>query len=222
MSRSDSFSILEVPLLDHVAILAQISSVVERFVLEYPESTETFQSLVSLYREVIKLEKTGLVPDLGHRLFALHQVVDGSVNCSALLVQKWLCIHNDQRTKDFLKAMTYLKLSACCGYMKAIYVWADLVKNHERLLYKAIDDYDLISLHNKAYDVEYILAYHEFVVHDMRLICEAYSEHPQYKLYMALKEAVVPWGKTCGSGGDGNVDTDEMVAFILEQLEGTN
>jgi hypothetical protein len=227
MSRSDSFTILEVPLLDLDAILAQIRSAVERLLPnltrhEYPYSAETDKMLKSLYREVIKLSHTDLVPDLGPRLFALHQVVDASVNCSALLDQEWISIEDDRRTKDLLNAMTYLKLSAFCGYGPARHIWADLAKKHERLLYNAIDDFDLVGLHIKAYDVVDITTYHEFVVQDMRLLCEAFCEDPQYKLYMALKEAHIPWGQTGGSGGDGNVGTDKMVEFILEQLEGTN
>ena len=225
---SDSFPILEVPLLDCDDILAKICSAVERSLPnltrhEYPSSAETAgKMLKNLYREVIRLSHTDLVPDLGPRLFALHQLLDASVNCSALLDQEWISIEGDRRTKDFLNTMTYLKLSAFCGHDPAIHIWADLVKKHERLLYKAIDDFDLVGLHIKAYDVVDITTYHEFVVQDMRLLCEAFCQDPQYKLYMALKEAHIPWGQTGGSGGDGNVGTDKMVEFILEQLEGTN
>jgi hypothetical protein len=214
--------------LDCGPILEKIRSAVESYLSnltkhEYPSSAETADKMLrNLYREVIRLSHTGLVPDLDARLFALHQLLDASVNCSALLDQEWISIKDDRTTKDFLNTMTYLKLSAFCGHGRARRIWADLAKKHERLLYKAIDDFDLVGLHNKAYDVVDITTYHEFVVQDMRLLCEAFYQDPQYNLYMALKEAHIPWGQIGGSGGDGNVGTDEMVKFILEQLEGTN
>jgi hypothetical protein len=222
-------SSLVVPLLDQDGILAQIRSIIERLLpkptrLIYPYSTETFKSLDGLSREVIKLAKTSLVPDLGQRLFALYQELDCSANCSTLAAE-WLSIEDDdQRTKDFLNAMTYLKLSAFCGYDEARYVWADLAKKvkHERLPYQALKDLDMIKLHNKACDDVDITACHEFVGQSMRLICEVYYEQPQYKLYMALQEARIPWGQTSGSGYDGNVNTTEMVEFLIAQLEGTN
>ena len=221
---------LVVPLLDQDGILTQIRSIIKRLLpkptrLRYPYSAETFKSLESLYREVMNIAKTGLVPDLGQRLFALYQELDCSVNCSALLAEKWLSIEDDdQRTKDFLNAMTYLKLSAFCGYHKARYVWADLAKKvkYRTLPYQALEDLDTIKLHNEACDHVHITDCHEFVGQSMRLICEVYYEQPQYKLYMALQEAHIPWGQTCGSGYDGNVNTTEMVEFLIAQLEGTN
>jgi hypothetical protein len=223
-------SSLVVLLLDQDSILVQIRSAAERLLknptkLRWPYSAETFKSLDGLYREVMKLAKTGLVPDLGQRLFALYQELDISANCSALLAEEWLSIEDDDhRTKDFLNAMTYLKLSAFCGYDESRYVWADLAKKvkHERLPYKALEDLNLIRLHNEAHDIVDITTCHEFVGHSMRLICEVLCEEPQYKLYMALQEAHIQWAQTCGSGYDGNVNTTEMVQFLIEQLEGTN
>jgi hypothetical protein len=221
-----SLPLFVIPLDD---ILAQISSAAERLLqkptrLRYPYSAETFKSLESLYRDVMKLAKSDLVPDLGQKLFALYQKLDISANCSALLAEEWLSIEDDDhRTKDFLIAMTYLKLSAFCGYDEAIYVWADLAKKvkHERLPYKALEDLNLIRLHNEAHNVVDITTCHEFVGQSMRLICEVYYEQPQYKLYMALQEADIPWGQTSGGGYDGNVNTTQMVEFLIAQLEGT-
>jgi len=219
-------SSLVVPLLDQDGILAQIRSIIERLLkkptkLRWPHSTETYKSLDGLYREVIKLAKTSLVPDLGQMLFALYQELDCSVNCSALLAEEWLSIEDDdQRTKDFLIAMTYLKLSALCGYDEARYVWADLAKKvkYKTPPYQALEDLDMIKLHNEACDDVHIADCHEFVGQSMRLICEVYNKEPQYKLYMALQEAHIPWGQTSGSGY-GSINTEEMVRFMIEQLE---
>jgi hypothetical protein len=217
-----SGSFLEVPLLDHNAILAQISSAAERLLqkptrLHYPYSTETYNSLDGLHREVMMLAKTGLVPELGPRLLALYQELDRSVNCSALLEEE-CSIEDDKRSRDFLIAMTYLKLSAFCAFHDARYLWADLAKKvkHDRIPSKALKDLDLIGLHNEACDVVDITCCHEFVVHGMRLICEVFCEEPQYKLYIALKQTHIPWGY------DGKRDTIQMVQFLIEQLEGTN
>jgi hypothetical protein len=214
--------------LDQDDIFEQICSRVE-LLLQNPaklwssNSYETFNNIESLMQEVIKLSKTGLVPSLGPSLFDLYQLLNLLVNCSALLEAGWLSIEDDQRTKDYLKALTYLKLSALCAFDDARLVWARLVEKvkYEHLPYKALEDLDLIKLFLEARDVDHVSAYHEFVGQGMRLICEAYSERsPRYKLYMALQEADVPWGQTCGRGCDGNVNTDEMVVFISDQLEG--
>ena len=226
---SEFTSSLVVPLLDQDGILAQIRSIIERLLkkptkLRWPHSAETSKSLDGLYREVIKLAKTSLVPDLGQILFALYQELDCSVNCSAILTEERLSIEDDQQTIDFLIVMTYLKLSALCGYDEARYVWADLAKKvkYKTPPYQALEDLDMIKLHNEACDDVHIADCHEFVGQGMRLICEVYNEEPQYKLYMALQEASIPWGQTSGSGYDGNVNTTEMVEFLIAQLEGTN
>jgi hypothetical protein len=220
MALTDSF--LVVPFLDQDGLLEQICSAVKRLLqkptrLRYPYSTETYNSLDGLYREVMKLDKTGLVPELGPRLLASYQELDCSANCSALLEEE-CSIEDDKRSIDFLMAMTYLKLSAFCASHDARYLWADLAKKvkHDRIPSKALEDLDLIGLHNEVCDVVAITCCGEFVVHGMRLICEVFCEEPQYKLYMALKEAHIPWGY------DGKRNTTEMVQFLIEQLEGTN
>jgi hypothetical protein len=215
-------SSLVVPLLDQDGILAQIRSIIERLLkkptkLRWPHSTETFKSLDGLYREVIKLAKTSLVPDLGQILFALYQELDCSVNCSAILTEERLSIEDDQQTKDFLIVMTYLKLSALCGYDEARYVWADLAEKvkYERLPYEAMKNLDLIKLYKEASS-----ACHEFVGNGMYLICKAYKRScPTYRFYkLLLKGPYIPWGQTC-CGYDGNINTEEMVRFMIEQLE---
>jgi hypothetical protein len=220
-------SSLRIPSLDQEGLFKQICSSVEHL-LKKPKdlysvsSSETIKRFTSLGREVIKLAKTDLIPDLHTKFFALYEEFNHSTNCSALLEKEWCSIEDDEQTQHFLKAMTYLKLSAFCAFDDARYVWARLAEKvkYVRLPYEALENLDLIKLHI-AGDDDHITAYHEFVGQGMSLLCEAYYEQsPKYKLYMALKEADVPWGSYCPRGYNESVDTDEMVNFLISQLEG--
>ena len=212
---------------DLKAILEQIRSAIELLLpvpsaLYSESSRQTNNGISRLMREVIKLAKTGFFPDLGPSLFALYQELDVSENCSALLEKKWCPIEDDCQTKDFLIAMIYLKLSAMCAFDEARHVWVALAKKvkDERLPYDAMEDLDLIKLYKEARRNDYITACHEFVGNDMYLICKAYKRSClTYRFYkLLLKGPYIPWGQTCG-GYDGNVNTDQMVRFIIEQLE---
>jgi hypothetical protein len=118
--------------------------------------------------------------------------------------------------------MTYLKLSAMCVFDEARCVWATLAEKVkcERLPYEAMKYLDLIKLCNEASRNDHITACHEFVGNDMYLICKAYKRScPTYRFYkLLLKGPHIPWGQTCG-GYDGNVNTDQMIRFMIDQLE---
>jgi len=218
---------LMVPLLDQKGLLKQICSSVKHL-LQQPtdlysaSSSETLERLNSLCREVITVAKTGLAPDLGPKLFALYQELDSSVDCSAFL-EEWKSIEDDEPTREYLIAMTYLKLSALCTFDEARYVWASLAKEDKcggPHPYEALEDLDLIKLHFAGDDDQFTYC-HEFLAQGMSLICEAYYEQsPKYKLYMALKEADVPSGYYYPRGYGDNVNTEEMVRFLISQLEG--
>ncbi len=226
---SQTTSSLVVPFLDQDDILKQICSTVPLLLqnptmLHSSTSYETINRLDCLKRNVIKLAQTGLAPDLGPRLFVLYQELDHSTNCSSLLEEEWCPIEDDMRPRNFLIAMTYLKLSALCAFDDARLIWAALAKKvkYERLPYKALEDLDLIKLSIQASDENHITACHEFVRNGMYLICKAYKRScPTYRFYrLLLKGPRIPWGQTFGSNCDGSVDTDDIVRFLIDKLEG--
>ena len=228
MAEADSTPPFLVVSVDPNSPFEQICSAVESLlpvpsVLYSESSHKTHNGIRRLMLEVIKLAKTGLFPDLGPRLFNLYQELDRSANCSALLAEEWRSIEDDQQTINFLKAFVYLKLSAMCFFDEARYVWATLAKKvkYEKLPYDAMKELDLIKLYKEASRNDHITACHEFVGNDMSLICKAYKSSCRiYRLYRLLvKGPCIPWGQTFGSSCDGNVNTDEMVRFMIEQLK---
>ncbi len=219
--------------LDLDNITAQIVSVVERLTKSNSIPVtgikrETFDDLDNLMREVIKIARSGFVPDLGPRLYAKFQELDSSAHCTELLALEWRHIKDDPETKAFLEAMTYLKLAALCAFDEARYTWASFAKKvqYESLQHEALSDGDFIKLYKETgrncYSVD---ALHEYVDVGLYLICKAYKRtNMRYMLYKLMLNAqsysIIPSG-VADADWAGQLSTQRMVNFIIEKLEGT-
>jgi hypothetical protein len=217
--------LLVIPLDD---ILAQIDAAVRgltknKSIPSTGIEIETFEALDSLMRQVIKIAHSGFFPELGPRLYAKFQELDISADCSDIIALDYPLIMDDQQTKDFLEAITFLKLAALCAVDEARYEWASFAEivTTVSLPHEAINDGDWITLYNNT-DCNYdcIDTLHDIVGLGMYLMCKAYKKKDRkYTIYKALlkeqKCQNIPYALSCGE-----LTTSESVNFLVKQLDG--
>jgi hypothetical protein len=190
-----------------------------------PPTIETYRALDSLMKEVIKIERSGFVPELGPWLYAKFQELDHSVHCSELVALKYPHIAEHPNTMDFLRAITYLKLAALCTFDEARYEWANLaeIAPTVTLPHGALCEGDWIRLYNST-DCNYegIDTLHDLVGIGMYLMCDAYKQiDGRFMLYMALLEeqssSNIPHGVACTNYDQ--ITTEACVKFLVQQLD---
>jgi hypothetical protein len=187
---------------------------------------ETLEALDSLMRQVIKIAHSGFFPELGPRLYAKFQELDISAGCSNILALDYPLIINDQQTKDFLEAITFLKLAALCAVDEARYEWASFAEivTTVSLQHEALNDGDWITLYNNTdCNYDYISTLHDIVGLGMYLMCKAYKKKDRkYMLYRLLlneqDSSNIPHGVACANYDQ--ITTESCVNFLVRQLDG--